>query len=453
MSPAIVELAAALPIKPTLLITVDNGISSIAGVARAHELGMQVLVTDHHLPGTELPAATVTVNPNLSHDTFASKALAGCGVAWYVACALAEVLTKKGIEPITDFTVDSLLPLVALGTVADVVALDQNNRELVSRGMALIREGKSQPGLSALALVAGRSIQYLAVADFGFAIGPRLNAAGRMDTMDAGIECLLTDNPEVAQTHAMALDVINKARRETQAEVVTGALTDMDTAIAEGQYSIVVFRPDWHEGVIGIAAGQLKEKAWRPTFVFTQGDDGTIKGSGRSIPGFHLRDAMALVDARVPGLMQKFGGHAMAAGATLREGGFAEFKQQFEKVAQEMLTPALLAQVIEHDGSLPMQCCTTDVAEMLNGAVWGQAFPEPTFMDTFIVKEAKKMGKEQNHLRLTLTRQGQDIEAVQFFVETAPPETGSSIRALYKLDVNRFKSPTVQLRVDRLFNN
>jgi single-stranded-DNA-specific exonuclease len=439
--------------EPTLLVTVDNGIASVAGVARAHDLGMAVVVTDHHLAGETLPAAEVIVNPNQPGCGFPSKALAGCGVAWYVARALVERLSEQGVDPIDPgFSLDGLLPFVALGTVADVVPLDANNRELVARGLALIRDGRVPPGIPALALVSGKLPSRLAVSDFGFAIGPRLNAAGRMETMDAGIECLLAEDPEYAKALAKELNGLNLKRREAEAAVVVDAIDDATQAVDGGRRTIAVYHPEWHEGVVGIAAGRLKERHWRPTFVFTKAEDGGLKGSGRSIPGLHLRDALVEIERRCPGLLIKFGGHAMAAGATIRGDGFELFRETFEAVASAVLSDADLQQVVEHDGSLSPRFYTIDSADAIGREVWGQAFPEPLFLDDFVVKETKPMGKDGAHLRLTLERQGTDYEGVKFFVDGAGPLPGERIRALYRIDANRFmgRPPSLQLRIEHL---
>lgn len=437
---------------PTLLVTVDNGIASHGGVARANSLGMRVVVTDHHLAGETLPDAAVVVNPNQPGCGFPSKALAGCGVAWYVARALVERMAELGIEPIDpEFSTDGLLPFVALGTVADVVPLDENNRELVARGLARIREGKVPPGIPALALVGGKPPSRLAVGDFGFTIGPRLNAAGRMETMDAGIECLLAEDEARAKELAKELNGLNLKRREAEAVVAVDAMDGAATAVDSGRKTIAVYHPEWHEGVVGIAAGRLKERHWRPTFVFTDAEDGGLKGSGRSIPGFHLRDALVEVNRRCPGLILKFGGHAMAAGATLREGGFELFRATLEDVAATMLNDADLQQVVEHDGSLSPRFYTIGSADVIGEQVWGQGFPEPLFLDEFTVKETKKMGKEGTHLRLTLERQGGTFEGVKFFVDGDGPAPGSAIRVLYRLDANRFMGKTsLQLRIEHL---
>ncbi|MDZ5457309.1 single-stranded-DNA-specific exonuclease RecJ [Azohydromonas lata] len=411
LSPTIVDLA--LPLRPDLLVTVDNGIASMAGVAHARALGMAVLVTDHHLPAVEdgqvqLPAADVIVNPSQPGCAFESKSLAGVGVMFYVLLALRAELRARGrFDQATQPRLDALLDLVALGTVADVVKLDANNRRLVAQGLKRIRAGRMQPGVQALFTAAGRDPQRASAFDFGFALGPRVNAAGRLADMTLGIECLLTDDPARARDLAQKLDAINRERREVEAGMREQAEHLLVQLAPEGEEvdapaAVALYDPDFHEGVVGIVAGRLKERLNRPTFVFARGQDGLLKGSGRSIPGFHLRDALDLVSKRAPGLLVKFGGHAMAAGCTLAEADFPRFAALLVAVAQEQLDAAALQRRLPVDGSLPPQYFDAPTVMALEEQVWGQAFDAPLFCDEVEVIAQRLVGERHTKLRLKL---------------------------------------------------
>lgn len=442
LSPAIVELAAAR--RPELIVTVDNGIAAIEGVAAANALGIPVLVTDHHLPGDALPAAACIVNPNQPGCGFASKNLAGVGVMFYVLLALRAELRRRGAytaAPEPDLR--GLLDLVALGTVADVVRLDANNRTLVAQGLAHMRAGRASSGLQALFRVAGRDPAQASVHDLGFTLGPRLNAAGRLDDMTLGIECLLADDPAAALSLAQRLDGLNRARREVEADMLEEALGILATFDPADSHSLTAWQPDWHAGVIGILASRLKDKFHRPTVVFASGEDGTLKGSGRSIAGLHLRDALDRVDRNHPGLILKFGGHAMAAGLTLAAGRHDDFAQAFEAVVRELLDPADLEGVIETDGLLDIAEHRYETAVEFERAVWGQGFPAPLFDASFNVVTQRVVGEK--HLKLQLAREGATFEAMRFFhPDPLPPR----VRAAYALMSNEFNGRQIcQLKV------
>lgn len=403
-----------------VLITVDNGIASITGVARAKELGLAIIVTDHHLPVAEIPAADAIVNPNQHGCTFPSKAMAGVGVMFYTLLATRSEIRARGFfETSPQPKLDVLLPLVALGTVADVVKLDANNRRLVSQGLRRIRAGNLPIGMAALFAVAGRKSFAATTADFGFALAPRINAAGRLSDMRLGIECLMTDDTTRANELAKMLDSINRERRE-----IEGGMRDQALAIAEGLLdtreeppsAISVFDPDFHEGVVGIVASRLKDQWHRPTFVFApSGADGKgheLKGSGRSIAGFHLRDALDLVAKQHPDLLLRFGGHAMAAGCTIDEDNFEQFDEALQRVASSWLDKETLQRKLATDGSLPASECRVDVAESLNREVWGQGFAAPVFCDTVEVVSQRIVGEK--HLALKLKHQGMAVEGIWF---------------------------------------
>jgi len=408
LTPAIVDMAlqryAASP--PQVLITVDNGIASLAGVAHARSLGLQVLVTDHHLPAQELPEADVIVNPNQKQCAFPSKHLAGVGVMFYVLLALRSELRLRGhFDEHTQPKLTELLDLVALGTVADVVRLDANNRRLVAQGLKRIRSGRMQAGVAALFTVAGRSPQQASAQDFGFALGPRINAAGRLSDMSLGIECLTTDDPTRAAELAQTLDGINRERRSMedgmreQAEALMGKLdTGPDAAGAPAALSL--FHPQFHEGVVGILAGQLKDRLHRPVFVFAPGQDGLLKGSGRSIEGFHLRDALDLISKRHPQALVRFGGHAMAAGCSLAPEAFETFSQALRHVAADWLDEATLQRRLRIDGALPPASFNADVARLLDAQVWGQGFEPPVFCERVQVLHQRVVGDK--HLKLSV---------------------------------------------------
>jgi single-stranded-DNA-specific exonuclease len=402
LSPAVVELALQhADGKPDWIVTVDNGIASVEGVARAREQGIRVLVTDHHLPGDTLPEAEVIVNPNQPGCDFPSKSIAGVGVMFYVLLALRSELRQRGVfDAASQPRLDALLDLVALGTVADVVRLDANNRLLVAQGLKRIRDGRMQPGVAALLQVAGREAARVNSADLGFALGPRINAAGRLADMTVGIECLATDDPARALQLAQLLDTFNRERRSIEDGIKAEALAmleGLDLGAEGSAPAISLFAPNWHEGVIGIVAGRIKDREHRPTFVFAPAEDGTLRGSGRSIAGFHLRDALDLVSKREPGLLLRFGGHAMAAGCSLVDDGFERFRAAFAQVAAEWLAPAQLQRRIEVDGPLPAQWLLPEMASLLAAQVWGQGFAAPLFSARVQVRQQRLLG--ERHLK------------------------------------------------------
>lgn len=418
LTPPIAERVAATGAQ--VLITVDNGIASVEGVARARALGLKVLVTDHHLPGAELPQADVIVNPNQPGCPFESKALAGVGAMFYVLLALrAELRTRGVFTAATQPKLDALLPLVALGTVADVVPLDANNRRLVAQGLQRIRAGQMPAGVQALITAAGREARKASTFDFGFALGPRINAAGRLADMTLGIELLATDDAARADELARQLDAINRERREIedgmreQAMQIAEGLLDPE---AEPPAALAVFDPDFHEGVVGIVAARLKDRWHRPTFVFAAsgapGKEHELKGSGRSIAGFHLRDALDLVAKRHPGVLLRFGGHAMAAGCTIEQDQFDTFEQALQQVAAEWLDAATLTQRLPTDGALPREARRADVAEELQQAVWGQGFAAPVFSEELVVVSQRLVADK--HLALKLRHQGEPVDGMWF---------------------------------------
>lgn len=431
--------------EPNVVITVDNGIASIDGVAELKARGIQVVITDHHLPGDVLPAADVIVNPNQPGCHFPSKALAGVGVMFYVALALRAELRQRGAfskdqEP----NLASLLDLVALGTVADVVALDRNNRILVTQGLTRMRAGHMQPGVQALFAIAGRDATRAATFDLGFMLGPRLNAAGRLADMSLGIEGLTTNDAARALNIAQQLDAINRERRVIETSMKEDAEMILASLDPNDQASIVLFDPDWHQGVIGILAGRVKEKFHRPTFAFARSEDGELKASGRSIPGLHLRDALDLVSKRASGLLLRFGGHAAAAGLTLEEDRLTEFEELFEAVCQELLSPADLQRTLETDGALESGYFSLDAVRLMQQAVWGQAFPAPIFDDTFDVTYQKVL--KDKHLKLRLKKGQTQFDAIQFnFAGSAP----NRIHAAFRLDINEWNgNQSVQLLLE-----
>mgnify|MGYP000117472458 CR=1 FL=1 len=453
LTPEIVRLAAASTSAelPDILITVDNGIASVEGVAEANRLGMQVLVTDHHLPGDELPDAVAIVNPNQPGCDFPSKNLAGVGVMFYLMLALRAELRARGAFDLSgrEPNLASLLDLVALGTVADVVKLDDNNRILVQQGLQRIRTGRGCAGINALLQVARRDFRKTSTYELGFMLGPRLNAAGRLDDMALGIECLITDDESRAAQIALELDALNRQRREIEADMQDKALTALNSVKPEDGYSLSLFDPGWHQGVIGILASRIKDKFHRPVIAFAPGNDGEIKGSGRSIPGFHLRDALDLVSKRHPALLLKFGGHAAAAGLTLRASDFEKFRDAFEQTAQALLTPADLMRTIKTDGDLDESEMNLELAQYLMEQVWGQGFPQPAFNARFRVEQQRVVGEK--HLKLKLRKQesgepGGVHDAMLFFHNDLLPEV---IDAVYRLQVNEYNGNTVlQLILD-----
>ncbi|MBK9682974.1 MAG: single-stranded-DNA-specific exonuclease RecJ [Betaproteobacteria bacterium] len=442
LTPTIVDLALAQSgrPRPDVLVTVDNGIASLAGVAHARALGLRVLVTDHHLPAVEdgavtLPDADVIVNPNQPGCTFESKAIAGVGVMFYVLLATRAELRARGHwagggQP----RLDTLLDLVALGTVADVVKLDANNRRLVAQGLKRVRSGRLQPGLAALFHAAGRKASQAAAFDFGFALGPRINAAGRLADMTLGIECLLTDDPARAAALAAQLDAINRERREVEAGMRELAEATVERlALDDTPPAVTLFDESFHEGVVGIVAGRLKDRLHRPTFVFARGADGRLKGSGRSIPGFHLRDALDLVAKRHVGLLLRFGGHAMAAGCTLGEGGVEVFDAALRRVAEEWLDKATLTRTLRTDGPLALEWFNPQTAAVLDAQVWGQGFEAPLFCDEVQVLQQRLVGEK--HLKLRLRHQGTERDAIWFGRSEPLP---ASARLAYRLSLDEW---------------
>ena len=442
LTPAIVDLALAK--RPQLLVTVDNGIASFDGVAHARAQGVAVLVTDHHLPAlldgaVALPDANVIVNPNAPGDGFESKALAGVGVMFYVLLALrAELRARGAFEGGMQPKLDSLLDLVALGTVADVVKLDANNRRLVAQGLKRIRSGRMQPGIAALFAAAGRQPARAAAFDFGFALGPRINAAGRLADMTLGIECLTTDDPARAAELAQQLDGINRERRTVEAGMREQAEAALEQLMLHNDAgdpppALALFDPEFHEGVVGIVAGRLKDQLHRPTFVFALGADGTLKGSGRSIPGFHLRDALDLVAKRHPGVLIRFGGHAMAAGCTIAEEHFDTFDAALQRVATEWLDAATLTRRVRTDGALALEYFNIETVSALDAQVWGQAFEAPLFCDEVDVLAQRLVADK--HLKLRVRHLGQPRDAIWF--GHAEP-VAERVRLAYRLALDEY---------------
>ena len=425
-----------------LLITVDNGIASVEGVAQAKALGLAVLVTDHHLPGAELPQADAIVNPNQPGCTFPSKSIAGVGVMFYVLMQLRAELRQRGVfDAAQQPRLEPLLPLVALGTVADVVRLDTNNRRLVAQGLKRIRAGQMPPGIAALLRVAGRQAPLATTFDFGFALGPRINAAGRLADMTLGIECLLTDDAARADHLAQQLDAINRERREIEGGMREQALLlaeDLFGAQDEPPPAVSVFDPDFHEGVVGIVASRIKDKLHRPTFVFAAsgapGKEHELKGSGRSIAGFHLRDALDLVAKRHPGVLLRFGGHAMAAGCTVPAERFADFEQALAQVAREWLDAATLTRRLETDGPLAPEWRRADLADTLQREVWGQGFAPPVFSEEVDILSQRLVG--ERHLSLKLRHRGEPVDGI-WFGRTAPLPARALLA--WRLDVNEWR--------------
>lgn len=443
---------ASLQPTPQLIVTVDNGVASIAGAAAARARGIRVIVTDHHLPGEQLPECDAMVNPNLAGDPFPSKMLAGVGVIFYLLLSLRALLRERGAFAGGEPDLSSLLDLVALGTVADLVPLDFNNRVLVEAGLQRMRSGRACAGITALVEAGKRSLATLCASDLGFAVGPRLNAAGRLEDMRLGVECLLTDDVAQARHYAGQLDAINRERRDLQASMVAEAeqmvvgLGDIDAI------GVALFEPSWHAGVVGLVASKLKERLHRPVIAFAPAseDDGdNLRGSARSIPGFHIRDALAVIDARQPGLIERFGGHAMAAGLSLKAGDYPRFAAAFDAVARELIAPERLQAVLYTDGELPPGSATLDLARQLRRAgPWGQAFPEPLFDNLFECASWKVMGESHLRLQLRDPRDGAVHDAVMFNAYHGQPPP-PRLRAAYELTINDWQgreSPRLLLR-------
>lgn len=448
LSPQIVDVAHEQGAQ--VIMTVDNGIACFAGVERAKELGITVLITDHHLAAETLPIADAIVNPNQPNCSFMSKNLAGVGVAFYLMLALRAHL--RGVDWFAQNDIDvpnlaDLLDIVALGTVADVVPLDENNRILVHQGLLRIRSDKCRPGIQALIEVAGRDKRKMVASDLGFVIGPRLNAAGRLDDMSMGIECLLTDSDYKAKQIAVELDSLNRERREIEQSMQQEAVTALDSLQLSEQdmpHGLVLYQADFHQGVIGILAGRIKEKYFRPTIAFAHQDDEIIKGSARSIPGVHIRDLLEELSTRYPGLIIKFGGHAMAAGLSIEMAKLEEFKKRFTQLAQEHLAGKPLAGELISDGELPAQALTLEFSQLLKDAgPWGQGFPEPLFDGQFELVEQRIVGHK--HLKMMLRMPtGKLVDAIAFNVDTQvwPNEQCKHVELAYKLDINEFRGRT-----------
>lgn len=456
LTPAIVDEAAAMEPRPDVIITVDNGISSTAGVDRANELGIEVLVTDHHLAPDVLPKAKLIVNPNQPGCEFESKNIAGCGVAWYVARSFIEELAARDMNP--GFDPAELLSYVALGTVADVVKLDRNNRILVAEGLKYIRQGQCAPGVISLAKVSGKNPQFLTCSDIGFGLGPRINAAGRLAHMGAGIECITTLDPLAAHELAKHLHATNEERKDIQREMVDQAVIQAIRLVqrqteapgdAFGRRSIVVFHADWHEGVVGIVAGRLKEERHRPTVVMTMAHDGTIKGSGRSIPGFHLKHTLDEINAKHPGILLKFGGHAMAAGMTIAADRLEDFREALEAACQAGLTDEMLTKTLLHDGALPEQMFDVDTVHALSQEVWGQGFEEPVFVNKLRVESAKTIGQDNLHLKVRAKLGSIETDVMVFGQGDLVESLGTELVVAHKPQVNAFRGErNLQLLVE-----
>lgn len=446
LSCAVVDLLAARTPRPDVLLTVDNGVSSAEAVRHAAELGIDVIVTDHHLPGAELPPAVCIVNPNLADSAFPSKALAGVGVMYYVLLALRALLRERGVyTQQTQPRLDALVDLVALGTVADVVKLDKNNRILVAQGLNRIRLGRTHAGISALFAVAGKKPEAAGVRDFGFALGPRINAAGRLDTMENGIECLLADDPVVALDYARSLNDFNAARQELETEMQQAAETALSCCNVDSLATLTLYDGRFNEGVVGLVASRLKEKVNRPTIVFAPTDDGALKGSGRSIAGVHLRDALDLVSKALPGAVLRFGGHAMAAGLTLRsEDDLPAFRDAFEKAVRSMVDASVFERVIYTDGGLAPDEITERLVQAIDSQIWGQGFDAPVFANEFRVVRQSLV--KDAHTKLILELGGQRFDAIFFrHTETLP----GIVRLAYRPNINEFMGRrSVQLVIE-----
>ncbi len=459
LSPEVVDQAHARGAQ--MIMTVDNGISSHAGVDHAHALGISVLVTDHHLPGETLPDADAMVNPNLSDCPFPSKSLAGVGVAFYLMLVLCNHLKAKGWFESRGIAVPKIvefLDLVALGTVADVVPLDANNRILTWQGLSRIRAGVCRPGIKALLEIANRDPQKLVASDLGFALGPRLNAAGRLDDMSVGVALLLSENLGEARMLANELDALNQTRKEIEQGMQAEALTLCEKLERSSETlpgGLAMYHPEWHQGVVGILASRIKERFHRPVIAFAPAGDGMLKGSGRSIQGLHMRDALERLDTLYPGLMVKFGGHAMAAGLSLEETKFDEFQQRFGELVTEWLDPALLQGEILSDGELSPQEMTLDVAQMLREAgPWGQMFPEPLFDGHFRLLQQRIVGERHLKVMVEPVGGGPLLDGIAFNVDTACwPDNGvREVQLAYKLDINEFRgNRSVQLIIDNIW--
>ena len=455
LTPEIVDVAAQQ--SPDIIVTVDNGISSLAGITAARQAGIKVIVTDHHLPGAQLPQADAIVNPNQPGCAFPAKNTAGVGVIFYLMTALRAALRESGWFESRGLPLPNMadyLDLVALGTVADVVPLDQNNRILVEQGIRRIRVGKASAGLMALVQVAGKDTCRLVASDLGFAVGPRLNAAGRLEDMSLGIECLLATDAQSALAMAVQLDELNQVRKEIEQDMKVQALEALEYLdLKVDMPAICLFDPGWHQGVIGILASRIKERYHRPVIVFADAGSGEIKGSARSIPGFHIRDALDEVASQYPGLLQKFGGHAMAAGLSIQLADFESFTQAFTKSAQRLITAQDLDATVQTDGALTGEQQSLDIAQLLRSAgPWGQGFAEPLFDGRFDVLDSRVLGRQHLKLILAGDSKTRPVEAIAFFVDRPLLEQKlSRVHIVYKLDINEYRGERrLQLIVEYL---
>jgi single-stranded-DNA-specific exonuclease len=461
LTPEIVVVAAAR--KPTLLVTVDNGISSIAGVASARALGLEVLVTDHHLPAQQLPQANVIVNPNAGGDEFASRCLAGVGVAFYVLAAVKRTLDERNLSPPGAPGVADFLDLVALGTVADLVPLDRNNRVLVAQGLRRIRAGRCVPGITALLEVAQRRRADLTATDLGFAVAPRLNAAGRLEDMTIGIQCLLTDEVHTATALALRLDGINRERRQIEARMQADALAALrgleDPMSRAGQRNgLCLFDESWHQGVVGLVASRIKDRTGRPVIAFARAGDGELRGSARSVPGLHIRDVLDAIATRKPDLITRFGGHAMAAGMTLNGANLDEFAAAFDQEVTRWAQVAGFCTSIETDGELSVGELALETASALRaGGPWGQLFPEPTFDGVFNVRNTRIVGERHVKMWVEVPHTGRTFDAIAFNFLDAADAGGATrlpsgeVHLVYRLDINEYQNQRrLQLLVDKV---
>ena len=457
LTPEIIDVAA--PFQPQLIITVDNGISSVEGVSYANKLGIDVVITDHHLPGRKLPDAVAIVNPNQPDDNFESKNLAGVGVIFYLMLALKQALVKRdyfNTQQIPSPNIVRWLDLVALGTVADVVPLDSNNRILVEQGLRRIRSGQCSSGVMALLRVAKKDYQQTNSQDLGFACGPRLNAAGRLDDMSLGIECLLTDSIETAMDLASELDEMNRLRRELESGMKEDALKQLDSVDLDNSKLppiICLFHEEWHQGIVGIIAARIRERYYRPCIIFAPGTEGEIKGSGRSIPGIHMRDIIDRVATINPGLVEKFGGHAMAAGLSLKTEDYSAFNQAVSDVVTDQVNISVFKEELLSDGELEPEFFSLTAAQELSQRVpWGQGFPAPVFDDVFEIVERRIL--KEIHLKYTLRKKGQSgvLAAIVFNVEPEKwPVPGDNAHLLYQLSVNEYNGQrSLQIMIQRL---
>lgn len=454
LTPEIVEVAKGM--SPDVLVTVDNGISSVEGVVAAKQAGLKVIVTDHHLPGDELPIADAIVNPNQKGCGFESGAMAGVGVIFYVMSGLRAELKKRNWfinQHIPEPKMADYLDLVALGTVADVVPLDQNNRILVKQGLQRIQAGKARAGILALLAISGRNISQMKASDLGFIVGPRLNAAGRLDDMSLGIECLMTDNPQQAQRLAQELDQLNRERKNIEADMKMQAEQILASIISSSDLpnGMCFYDPTWHQGVIGILASRMKEKCYRPVIAFAEVGDGELKGSARSIPGLHIRDALDMLAKRYPELLSKFGGHAMAAGMTIKEHHYTEFSKAFNEIVTAIISEDDLQDCVMTDGELQAEDFSLTFAEMIRqSGPWGQSFPEPVFEGEFDVIQQRIVGEKHLKLLLREPNEGLLLDAIAFFIDLSLwPNSAEKAKVVFKLDVNEFRGQkNLQLLVD-----